>query len=219
MFENESEAQRQNREAIADENTRRAAELRERATSRHQHAQGEREAAHKIAVHQQGTLALQSLKSAQLFKVECEEKLQRAITAEQAAQQRLDQAILEGFHDETASLIEKQEAEKQAKEVAQKEHSEKVRAEAICEQDRRQRGTNPEEFAAAERVRNSSPKTRLCPACRTTIQLVAGELPEEHTYTARDSQPPYLLERRTCHPYGIDSPKPGLATRVAAPFA
>lgn len=219
MFDNESEAQRQNREAIATENIQRAAELRERENSRREHAAAERAKIRNAEIQQQGSVALQTVKSARAYKADIEAKFKAASASLAAAEERLENLIADGFVDTVTPLVEKQDAEKKARETADAEKREAFKASLTSKPIQ----LTAEEIAANESAAKARAEYarmhRSCPQCRREVTLTAtGELPEEHTYTRRDPQTS-ITETLTCFPYGIEPrSKSTIGNRIAEPF-
>jgi hypothetical protein len=204
MFENESEAQRQNREAIADENARYAAELRDRADLRNEVAAAARKAARLAEVQQRGKLLVQQLRETRSYLKPLQEKLQSLQEAEKREEQTLAQLVSEGFIDELTPLIEKQEAEKKAREAIDTARREAFKA-SLTPKPVELTKEQIEANESAVRAREEFARThRTCPQCRTEVALTAdGEIPEQHTFMRRDPQSS-LTETLTCHPYGTE---------------
>jgi len=105
-------------------------------------------------------------------------------------------------------LVARSKKQREDAEQRQKENAERVRQEALKRDEeaiaRRVAAADPK-FIERERARNSDPNREItCPACKHTVQLVNGKLPQSHTI--RELQGSYF-EDRICTPLGHETPK------------
>ncbi len=124
----------------------------------------------------------------------------------QAALRRADEERVAEAENIRAELIAKNKAKQEKAVDDQKAIADRVKADAIAKEERqRELERRRPELEAEERAKNLnlSRTQTVCPVCRTTVHLVDGKLPRQHSYKLRDMQS-FAMEERICHPYGLE---------------
>lgn len=195
----ETDAQRAAREHRAQENASRSKELSERDVARRERAKAEREEEHQKHIQSEGLQAWQILREARIDRDKAAEDLQAAEEHLAYAQKKYDALVTAGYIDTLGPLLEKQEREKQTRESAERVRRGKAQADAIANSNRTMSFEERERINAEIREKTANPTERLCPGCKTHVQLVNGQLPEEHAYRFRNEFGE--VEKRICHPF------------------
>lgn len=198
----ETLAQARARQERAENSAARFEELRARDQARREFEKAERNAVRRASLQSEGRMAWQVLKVARIDKEKAEQELQEVTKSLTNAQRKYDELVGQGYVDDISPVLEKQEREKQACEGAERARREKAQADAIANSGREMSFEEREALNAKIREANANPTGRLCPQCRTHVQLVNGQLPESHEYRVRNEFGE--LEKRICRPYGAE---------------